>query len=51
MDYLDLRVCSVAEVTVALVGMAYLGAKNVTFEVLGTNFRLFGSKPLFWTTM
>ena len=38
MDYLDLRVCSMAEGTVALVGMAYLGAKTANFGVLGPNF-------------
>ena len=45
MHYLDLRVCAMAEGTVALVGLAYLGAKTTTFGVLGPNFRLFWVKP------
>ena len=44
MHYLDLRVCAMAEGTVTLVGLAYLGAKTVNFGDLGLNFHRFGVK-------
>ena len=42
MHYLDLRVCAVAEGTVTLADMTYLGATIANFGVLGPHFRRFG---------